>query len=222
MWLNILNVIEGRQSFIKTKIFLRRSAKKLIRFSLILLLFVIISTYLNGIIGSFTWGIPSFQKLSFKYFLFSIPWQILSDVWAFYVSAYNFIYLFITIICYYYQLRIHQLDVYAIWLLKQKQFKMLDQRIIRLLQEYANIITEIDQFNKFASKTIFFIYLFEGATVVFALYNVMFVNLSPPSLFGQGTPSIDMLFIMSFITLNVIRIRNQFLKNKKKFDLTNV
>ena len=112
-WLNILNAIEGRQSFVEMKILLRRSAKKLIRFSLIVLLTVIICTYFTGIVGSFVWGIPSFQKLSFKHFVLSIPWQIFTDVWMFYVGAYNCFCLFITIICCYYQLRIYELDVYA-------------------------------------------------------------------------------------------------------------
>ena len=218
-WLNILNAIEGKQSFVKNKILLRRSAKKLIRFSLIVLLIVTIGTYFTGIVGPFSWGIPSFQKLSFKYFLFSIPWQIFNAFWAFYVSAYNLICLFITIICCYYQLRIYELDVYANLLLKHLNFKMLDRKIIRLLKEYANIISEIHQFDKFASKTIFFLYSFNASTIVFLVYNLIFANLSFPSRFGHRTATIDVLFMIAFINLNVLKIPNQLGRNNKNLKL---
>ena len=218
-WLNILNAIEGKQSFFKTKILLRRSAKKLIRFSLIVLLIVIICTYLTGIVGSFTWGILSFQKLSWKYFLLSIPWQIFTDVWSFYVSAYNLFCLFITIICCYYQLRIYELGVYENWLLKQNNLKMLDQRIIRLLKEYANIITEIHQYNKFASKTIFFLYFFNASTTAFIAYNLIFVNLSLPSQLGHITATFDVLIMVTFITLSVLQISNQLDRNNRNLKL---
>ena len=218
-WLNILNAIEGKQSFVEMKILLKRSAKKLIRFSLIVLLMVIIGTYFTGFVGLFSWGIPSFQKLSFKYFLLSIPWQIFTDVWAFYVSAYNLICLFITIICCYYQLRIYDLNVYAIWLLKQKNFKMLDQRIIRLLKEYVNIIAEIHQFNKFASKTIFFLFFFDASTIAFIAYNLIFVNLSSPARIGHSTATFDVLFMVTFITLNLLKIPNQLDRNNRNLKL---
>ena len=92
---------------------------------------------------------------------------------------------------------------------------MIDQRIIRLLKEYVVIITEIHHFNKFASKTIFFLYFFNASTVVFMVYNLIFVNLSSLTQFGHTTGIFDILFMMSFLTLNIIKIPNQLHSNNK-------
>lgn len=96
------------------------------------------------------------SKLPLKLFLlYGLPWSIFNTIWVFYSWGYVLLTVFITIICYYYRLRIHQLDFYAKWLMKH-EFDHLNHRIGKLLKDYDEVINEVNQFNKFASKLIFF------------------------------------------------------------------
>ena len=150
-WLNIFNAIEGKQCFAKQKIFLSNSAKKFIRFSLTLLLFNLVLSFFSRIVCDFSCCFFAFLKLSFKHWLlYALPWIIFTDLWTKYCGGYTLASLFIIIICYYYQLRLKQMDVYVNWLLKQKNFRMSNVRIMNVLNEHVKIIIEINQFNKFA------------------------------------------------------------------------
>ena len=185
-WLNIFNAIEGKQSFIEQKIFLSKSAKKLIRFSLNLLLFNIVLLFFARIVCDFNFFFFSLKKLSFKHwFLYALPWIIFTDLWTKYTGRYTLASLFITIICYYYQFRLKQIDFYVNWLLKQKNFRIPNQRIVNVLNGYVKIIIEINQFNKFASKVIFALLAFNISTVVFIVYNLIYVNLTQIVKFGH-------------------------------------
>ena len=217
-WFNIFNAIEGKQSFVKSKILMTKSGKKLIRLSLFLFIFSIIFSRLSTITSTFILTFVTIQKLSFENFLFSLPWNILTDIWAFYAAGYIFASLFITIICYYHQLRFNQLDVYVNWLLKLKHFKFYNQRIKKVLNEYTEIITEVNQFNKFASKVLFYLFLFNALTIVFIVYNLIYVKLTTIAMFGHYVVATDILSLIGIIILNAIRIPNQLEWNKRNLN----
>ena len=219
-WLNIFDAIEGKQSFIESKILITKSAKKLIRFSLFLFNLCISSCLLIPTVCAISFVILPFQKLSFEhFFLYALPWNIFTVFWAIYTKGYPFASLFITIICYYYQLRLNQVDVYVNWLLKQKRFQKFNQRIMKVLNEYIEIMTEVNQFNKFASKVLFFLFVFNASTIVFILYNLIYVKLTAIAMLGHYVVVIDILFVITIIILNAIRIPNQFNRNKRNLKL---
>ena len=214
-WLNIFNAIQGKQSFVESRILMTKSAKKLIRSSLFLLTFSIIISRLSIITSIFAVTFVTIEKLSFQNFLFSLPWNILTDIWAFYANGFTCVSLFITIICYYYQLRLDQVDVYVNWLLKLQHFKLYNQRIMKVLNEYTEIIAGIHQFNKFAMKIIFYLFLFNALTIVFILYNLIYVKLTAITMFGHYVVVVNILSLIAIIFLNAIRIPNQLQWNKQ-------
>ena len=219
-WFNIFNVIEGKQSFIKSKILITKSAKKLIRFSLFLFILCISSCFLIPIVCAIVFFFHTFQKLSFQnFFLYALPWNIFTVIWATYTNGYIFASLFITIICYYYQLRLDQVDVYVNWLLKQKRFEKFNQRIMKMLIEYTEIMTEVNQFNKFASKVLFFLFVFDALMIVFILYNLIYIKLTAITMLGHYAVAINILSVITIIILNAIRIPNQFYRNKRNLKL---
>ena len=214
-WINIFNAIEGKQSFIQSKIILRKSAKKLIRFASILLNFILICCFLTVIIAGINFNFLSFHKLSFKNFILcSLPWQVLTNLWIYYVMGYTFVGLFMAIICLYYQLRLHQLDFVVNKLMLKGKKRMFNKSIMKFISEYIEIINEIDKFDKFASKQIFVLIL-NASTVVFQVYNLIFIKMSQNATLGQLTASFDIIFLIAFIILNALRIPNQFEKNKR-------
>ena len=215
-WLNIFNAIEGRQSFIDNKILLKKSAKKLIRFSLILLTSITAILYINILTSISVLSYNTFISLSLKHFLFAVPWLITNAIWTFYSGGYSLTSSLITIICYYYKLRLHQLNVYVIWHFKRKQFKYFNQHIERLLNEYNKIINEINQFNKFASKLLFFLFLFIASINIFMIYNIIYVKLKPNIMYGHLVIILNLSCLISLIILNAIRITNQAHRNKNK------
>ena len=218
-WFNIFNVIEGKQSFIKSKILMTKSAKKFIRFSLLLFILNISSCCAVSITCALIFYFFAFQKLSFKHFLYALPWQLATDIWVIYATGYIFASLFITIICYYYQLRLDQVDFYVNWLLKQKRFKDFNQRIMKVLIEYSEIITEVNQFDKFVSKVLFFLFVFNASTIAFIFYNLIYVKLTTIVMFGHNVIAIGTLFVITFIISNVIRIPNQVHRNKRNLKI---
>ena len=216
-WLNIFNAIEGRQSFLENKILLKKSAKKLIRFSLILLTSMTAILYINILINFVVFSCNIFISLNLKDFLlFVVPWNIINAIWTFYSVGYAGASVFIIIICFYYKLRLHQLNIYVIWLLKRNQLNQFNQRIERLLNEYNKIINEINLFNKFASKILFFMFLFIASMNIFMIYNVIYVKLKPSIIYGHLVVILDLSCLISLIILNAIRITNQAHRNQRK------
>ena len=134
-WLNIFNAIQGKQSFVKNKILMTKLAKKFIRICLIFITFSVTSIYFITISAFSIFIIISFSRLSIKLFLlYALPWSIINTIWAFYCWGYVLLTLLITIICYYYKLRLHQLDIYAYWLSKQhfNHFNQMNYQTIKI------------------------------------------------------------------------------------------
>ena len=192
-----------------------KSAKRFIRICLIFATFCTANIYFLPISAFSCFVIISFLKLSIKPFLlYALPWSITNTIWAFYCCGYVFLTLSITIICYYYKLRLHQLDIYAYWLSKQ-HFNHFNQGIMKLLKEYNEIITEVNQFDKFASKSIFFIFLFLVSTDVFFIYNVIYLNLNAVTLYGLFLGIFVFSFASLLIFFSAIIIPSQLLNNKR-------
>ena len=215
-WLNIFNAIERKQSFVENKILMRKSAKKLIRICLIFTTFSTASIYFLPFSAFFIFFILSLLKLSVKTFLmYAFPWVIINTIWSFHCWGYVLSNMFSTIICYYYKLRLHQLDVYANWLSKQHSNR-LNHGIVKLLRQYEEVINEVIQFNKFASKSIFFIFLFLVSTDVFLIYNIIYIQLNAITLYGHFLAVSVFSSVSLIIIFSSIMIPNQFSKNKRK------
>ena len=107
------------------------------------------------------------------------------------------------------------MDVYVNWLLKQKNFRMSNVRIMNVLNEHVKIIIEINQFNKFASKVVFVLLAFNASTVVFIVYNLIYVNLTQIVKFGHQVIVFGILSLIIIIILNALRIPNQLQRNKR-------
>ena len=160
-WLNTLNSIEGKQSFVQSKIFIQKSAKKLIRFSLFLIINGMSFNYFTLFFAMFCSLFFTLISLTLKLFIFlAVPWSCVVIVWLYHKCSYGFASLIIIVTGYCYQLRLHQLDLYINLYLKRRKFIRINQQIDKILFDFAEIITGIYQFNKFVSKLIFFILLF--------------------------------------------------------------
>ena len=73
-WLNIFNEIEGKQSFVKSKIFVKKSAKKLVKLSLIFMSLSTASIYMLVISVLIIFVILPFENLPIKPFLlYALP-----------------------------------------------------------------------------------------------------------------------------------------------------
>ena len=214
-WFNVFNAIEGNPSFVKIKILIKKSAKKLIRFSLIMLTSCSVIHYMISF-ASIVFIIFPLVKLPIKQFLFiAFPWAIFSMFWVFYCIGYLVSSFYIVIICYYYQLRLDQLEVYGNSLLKRKQVTNFNQRILRLLYEYDAIMTEVNQFNKFTCKMIFFLYIFLTSTVMFLIYNIIYVKINLFVLLIHYLVVFVMITSTLLIVLNGARIPLQLRNNKR-------
>ena len=214
-WLNVLNAIEGKRSFLEVKIFLTKSAEKLIRFSLIMLTSCSVIHYMISF-ASIVFIVFPLLKLPIKQFLFiALPWAIFSMFWVFYCAGYIISCLYIVIICYYYQLRLDQIEAYGKWLLKRKQIKNFNKKILKLLDEYNAILNEVNGFNKLTSKLIFFLYTFMTSTVMFLIYNIIYMKLNFFVLLIHFLVAFAMTFFTLLVVLNGTRIPLQLRNNKR-------
>ena len=214
-WLNVLSAIEGKRSFVKIKIFLTKSAEKFIRFSLIMFTSCSVIHYTISF-ASIIFIVFPLLKLPFKQFLFlALPWAIFSMFWVFYCAGYIISCLYIVIICYYYQLRLDQIETYGKWLLKRKQIKNFNGKILKLFDEYNEILNEVNVFNKLTSKLIFFLYTFMTSTVMFLIYNIIYMKLNFFVLLVHFLVAFAMTFFTLLIVLNGARIPLQLRNNKR-------
>ena len=215
-WLKVFNPIEGKQSFISWKIFFKKSAKTLIRLTLIVIIFCVCLIYFAPIFVLINLLYFSFNNLIWNEFIFyAIPWAVINTFWIHLDCCYFFISLIILIICYYYESRLNQLNVYINFYLKRKQFNRINRQVNRLLNEYTQVINEMNQFNKFASKLIFFMLLFCSSTLVFLIYNMIYVKIDLLLyllyiLFG-GNLALGIVLIL----MSSIKIASKFQRNKR-------
>ena len=215
-WLTAFNSIEGRQSFAKSKIFMRNSAKKLIRISLILIIYFSSITNHSAFLVCFFYTLFPFMKLNLsEFFFYALPWSMIDAIWTLLACQYFFAGLIIFIICYYYESRLDQLNIYVSGYLKRKQFNRINQQMSKVLAEYSEIINEINQFNKFCSKLIFFLLLFCSSTLVFLIYNMVYVKIdwlmySFYTLFCGNVSTVIIVMLLS-----TIKIGNKFQRNKR-------
>ena len=68
------------------------------------------------------------------------------------MCCYGFGSLIIKITNYYYEVRLDQLDFYVNSYLKRKKFQQVNQITAKLLTDYAEIVSQMNQLNKFISK----------------------------------------------------------------------
>ena len=212
----VFNPINGTIDFVSNKILLRKSAKKLIRCSLIILTLSVVILYLTTITCVLVFIFFSLRKLhfTFNFLLYAMPWVLINTIWVFYCSGYHIISWFISIPCYHYTLRIYQLDYHLGLVLKRKRFQRMNKYINWLLDQYTEIFNEINQLNTFAEKLLFSFFFFLISTMIFLIYNLIYVKLSFVSWFGHQIVVCDILFTSSIIILNAIKITNQLDKNK--------
>ena len=214
-WLKIFNSIQGKKTFVSSKIFLSKSVKNLIRLSLIV---VIICTYIIYSVPIFVliyYLFLTFTNLTWNQFIsYAVPWIINDTIWVHLDCCYFYASLIVIIICYYYELRLNQLNVYVDLYLKHKRFNRINQQIDKLLTEYTEIITEMNQFNKFVSKVIFYLLLFCSSTFVFLIYNMIYVKIDLFMYLLYIVFCSNFSSVIILIVLSTIRIANEFNRNK--------
>ena len=215
--MKVFNPINGTIDFVSNKILLRKSAKKLIRSSLIILTLSVVILYLTTIMSVLVFIFFSFRKLhfTFNFLLYAMPWVLTNTIWVFYCSGYHIISWFISIPCYHYTLRIYQLDYHLGLVLKRKRFQRINKYINWLLDHYSEIFNEINELNTIAQKLLFFFFFFLISTMVFLIYNLIYIKLSFVSWFGHQIVVCDILLTSSIIILNATKITNQLDKNKR-------
>ena len=156
------------------------------------------------------------MSLTLNQFIFyAVPWIINDTIWVHFVCCYLCASLIILIICYYYELRLNQLDAYVNLYLKRKRFNRINQQVGKLLIEYTEIITEINQFNKFVSKVIFYLFLFCSPTFVFLIYNMIYVKIDLFLYLLYIAFCDHFSSVIIPIALSTIRIANEFNRNKR-------
>ena len=214
-WLTIFNPIEGRQSFTNSKIFIKKSARKLIRFSLILITLFTCISYLSVFITLINLIFFTLIHTNVnEFFLYGLPWIILNVIWTYQCCCYGFVSVIIIVIMYYYELRLKQLDIYADKYLKNGQFNMINQKMSSLMVEYADIITKMNQFNKFASKIIFYLFFSCCSTLVFLIYNMIYVKIDSIMYTLYIIFASDIIIGITLLVASAIRIPSQFDRNK--------
>ena len=70
--------------------------------------------------------------------------------------------------------------------------------------------------NKFASKLLFFLFLFIASINIFAIYNIIYVKLKPNVMYGHFVTIFNLSCLISLIILNAIRFTDQAHRNKNK------
>ena len=215
-WLKVFYPIEGRQSFVGMKIFMEKSAKKLIRFTLILISIASAFTNSTPILVCFFFMFFSFVNITLKQFILcAFPWALMSAVWVLLVCANYFASLIILIICYYYEIRLDQLDVYVNLYLKRKRFNRINQQISNLLCEYTEVINKINDFNKFSSKITFYLLLCCSSTQIFLIYNMIYVKIGWLLYLLYILFSWNVCLVIVVNVLSTIRISRKFQRNKQ-------
>ena len=215
-WLNTLNPIEGKQSFVQSKIFIQKSAKKLIRFSLFLMMNGMSFNYFTLFFATFCSLFFTLIRLNLKFFiLLAVPWSCVVIVWLYHKCSYGFASLIIIVTSYYYQLRLNQLDLYMKFYLKRKSFIRINQQIDKMLFEFTQIITGIDQFNKFVSKLIFCMMLFCSSTLVFLIYNMIYVDIDWLMYMYYTIFASDVSFVISITFISAVRLSSKIHTNKR-------
>ena len=214
-WLKVFNAIEGRQSFVKSKIFMEKSANNLIRFTLIMIMFFSLSNHITPIYSFFFFMFFPLTNLNFQQFiLYAFPWVLINTIWVMIGCFYFFASLIILIICYYYELRLNQLYVYVNLYLKRKNFKQINKQVSNLLSQYSDVINEIHQFNKFVSKLIFFLLLCCSSTLLFLFYNMVYVEIDFLLYVFYILFSGNLSLVITVVLMRTIRIGIKFGKNK--------
>lgn len=218
-WIRVFKSIEGTTSFVSNKIYIQKSAKQLIKFSLIVLILCIGMVLINTLTCSFASAFFSFKTLSIQHFvLYALPWVIMNTIWSYYCAGYYFgTSLLITIICLYYKLRLYQLDVYLNHKILKRKFniKNINKQTESLLIRYDQVINEINHFNKFVSKMLINFFMFIVSTNVFIIYNVIYVKLNLVTLIGHYVLSFTLTFFILWIILNALKIPDQIQRNKQ-------
>ena len=215
-WLTIFNPIQGKQSFVSSKIFMENSAKNLIRFTLILVSISSAITHLSLIIAFvFFFSIPSMSLTLKHIILYVFPWALEDTIWAQLICTNLYVSLIILIICYYYELRLNQLDLYMNLQLKRKRFNRINRQVNKLLVEYTFIIREISDFNKFSSKVIFYLLLCCSSTQAFLIYNMIYVKINWLLYSLYLVFSWDVSSVIVVILMRSIRIASKFQRNKR-------
>ena len=215
-WLKLFDPIEGKDTFAKSKIFMAKSAKNLIRFSLILIVYFSFFNHITPIYASFFFIFIPLKYLTFTQFiLYALPWGLIDTIWVLFGSYYFLGGLIITIISYYYELRLNQLDVYLNVYLKRKRFKRINQQIDKILVEYVDVINEMNQLNKFVSKLVFFLLFCCSSTLAFLIYNMIYVKIEWIVYILYILFSGQMSLVILIIVLTTIRIASKFHRNKR-------
>lgn len=140
---------------------------------------------------------------------------MIDTIWALLGTDYFLVGLIIAIICYYYEIRLNQLDIYVNLYLKRKRFKRINQQVVKIFVEYVDVINEINQFNKFVSKLIFFLLLFCSSTLVFLIYNMIYAKIEWIVYMLYILFSGQLGLVILLIVLNTIRIASKFKTNQR-------
>ena len=215
-WLKVFDPIEGRQSFVNSKILMEKSAKNFIRFTLIVISISSAITQITPILICFFYMFFSFIKITLKQFiLYALPYSFINSIWVLFVCTNYFASLLILIICYYYEIRLDQLDVYVNLYLKRKLFNRINRQVINILSEYTEVITEINQFNKFSSKVIFYLLLSCSSTQTFLIYNMIYVEADWILYLFYILFSFNVCSVIVVLILCTIRIASKFQRNKR-------
>ena len=215
-WFNIFNPIEGRESFVGNKIFVEKSAKNLIRFSLILITIGISTNYFTLTFAMICFVYFPLIKLPLKlFFLYALPWAFTIVIWGYHNCGYGFTSLIVLIPNYYYELRLNQLDLFVNLYLKRKNSIRINQRVEKLLYDYTEIIKEMNHLNKFVSKLVFNILLFCLSTLVFLIYNMIYVNLDWLMYLFYFIFAADVTFVISIIIISAVRLSCKINRNKR-------
>ena len=216
-WLKVFNPIEGKETFVKNRIFMGKSAKNFIRITLILIIFSSLINHITPLYSGFYFMFIPLKYITFKQFiLFSFPWTLIDTIWVLLGCYYFFVGLnIILIICYYYELRLNQLDIYVNLCLKRKKFNQINKQIGKILVEYVDVINEMNQLNKFVSKLIFSLLFFCSSTLVFLIYNMIYVkiDLIVYTLYILFCGNVGLVIVM--MIYSTVRIASKFHRNKR-------
>ena len=127
----------------------------------------------------------------------------------------NYFFGSLIVICYYCELRLNQLNQYVNLNLKRKQFNRINNQFSKVLAEYTEVINEINQFNKFCSQVIFFLLLFCSSTLVFLIYNMIYVKIDWLMYMFYTLFCGNVSTVIIVMLLSTIRIASKFQRNKR-------
>ena len=136
-------------------------------------------------------------------------------IWMYHKCCYGFGSLIIIITNYYYEVRLNQLDFYVNSYLKRKKFKQINQITAKLLADYAEIVSQMNQLNKFISKLIFCMLLFCSSTLVFLILNIIYVKMDLLIYILYIIFAADIAFVISMVLISIIRVSSKIYRNKR-------